>query len=110
MTLISIRQAAARGISRLRMPQWASNFDHLKIDIINGEPGPWAHLYSPSNISINGRDPVDITCFESINALHVDTYLEIYEPHTGPTHESQEYKDQQDQWAADDRRLRGEQP
>ncbi len=110
MTLISIRQAAAQGISRLRMPQWVGKFDHLNIDIINDEPGPWAHLYSPSNTSINGRDPVDILCMVGINGLHVDPNEEAYEPHTGPTHESREYKDQQDQWAADDRRLRGDQP
>lgn len=106
--MISIRQAAAQGISRLRMPMWASTLDHLKIDIVNGKPGPWAHLYCPSNISVNGRDPIDILCIVGINEFHVDPDLEIYEPHIGPTHESQEYKDAQEIWAADDRRLRGE--
>ena len=58
--LISINQAAAQGIDRLRQPRWANPEDYLKIDIIDGRPGPWLHLYSPANQAINGRNPVDM--------------------------------------------------
>jgi hypothetical protein len=58
--LISIVEAAAAGIDKLRKPNWANPMDHLKIDIVNGEPGPWGHLYSPANEEINGRNPVDL--------------------------------------------------
>lgn len=58
--MISIKQAAAQGIRKLRMPEWAGPEDYLLIDIVDGKPGPWAHLYSPVNQMINGRNPVDI--------------------------------------------------
>lgn len=57
--MISINQAAARGIDKLRSPKWANPNDYLKIDIVEGKPGPWLHLYSPINIDVNGRNPVD---------------------------------------------------
>ncbi len=62
--MISINQAAAQGIDRLRQPQWASAEDYLKIDIIDGKAGPWGHLYSPVNELINGRNPVDMLLLE----------------------------------------------
>lgn len=108
--LLSINTAVAQGICRLRMPQWVNPLEHLKIDVVDGRPGAWAHLYSPSNISLNKRDPVDVLCISmpGLNRLHVDPYLKIYEPYTGPTHESQEYKDAQAKWIEDDLRLFGE--
>lgn len=60
MVLISINQAAAMGIDRLRQPRWANLEDYLKIDIIDGKAGPWGHLYSPANEAVNGRNPVDM--------------------------------------------------
>lgn len=50
---ISIEDAAAKGIERIRKEIWANPMDHLKIDIIGGCPGPWVHLYSPANSAIN---------------------------------------------------------
>lgn len=58
--LISCRQAAQMGIERLRKPVWSNPFDHVKIHIVNGELGPWMHLFAPFNHECNGRDPVDI--------------------------------------------------
>ena len=58
--LLSIVEAAALGIGRLRMPQWVDPNDYLKIDIVDGKPGPWGHLYSPINELVNGRNPVDL--------------------------------------------------
>jgi hypothetical protein len=84
--LISIVEAAAQGIERLREPQWANPMDHLKIDIIDGKPGPWTHLYSPMNESLNGRDPFDIL------VVSMDYNAKRYELHTGPLPETEEYR------------------
>ncbi len=58
--LMSLNEAAAYRIERVRQPQWANKLDHLKIDIIDDKPGPWLHLYAPFNKECNGRDPVDV--------------------------------------------------
>ena len=83
--LISINQAAAQGIARLRMPVWAHPADHLRVDIIDGTPGPWIHLYSPFNESLNGRDPVDVLWAQ------MDCDDEVWIPHDGPLPGSPEY-------------------
>lgn len=74
--MISIRQAAQNGIQRLRVPHWRLPNDHIKIDIIDGKPGPWLHLYSELNEEINGRNPCDIL---NIGVGAIDD--EIYEPY-----------------------------
>lgn len=86
MELISIAQAAEKGIERLRKPIWANQMDHLKIDIIKGMAGPWLHLYCPFNKECNGRDPVDTL------GLGMDYDAEEFEPYTGPLPDSDEYK------------------
>lgn len=60
--------------------------DHLKIDIINGQAGPWTHLYSPFNKKCNGRDPIEIPAFS------MDYESAEFTPYEGPTPDSQEYK------------------
>jgi hypothetical protein len=57
--MMSMKEAAALGIERLRKPVWADPLDHMKIDIVDGELGPWMHLYAPFN-QRTGHDPVDI--------------------------------------------------
>lgn len=84
--MFSIKSAAAAGISRLRKPVWAIPQDHLMIDIIDGEPGPWTHLYSPCNLMIAGRDPQDVLC------LAMDYDAEEFVPYTGPLPDSDAYK------------------
>lgn len=86
MELISIAQAAEKGIARLRKPVWANQMDHLKIDIINGIPGPWLHLHSPFNKELTGSDPVDVLGIGS------DYNAKEFEPYTGPLPDSEEYK------------------
>lgn len=86
MELISVTQAAKQGIERIRRPIWANQLDHLKIDIIDGVPGPWLHLYCPFNKECNGRDPVNVLCIDS------DYDAKEYEPYTGPLPDSDEYK------------------
>lgn len=93
--LMSIDEAAARGIERLRQPQWKDPCAHLKLDIINGRPGPWVHLYDPSNSRVNGKDPV------SMLFLNVGFDIKEWIEHTGPTCDSEEYKAAQvvfDRW------------
>ena len=82
---ISINEAAAKGITRLRKKVWATREDHLKIDIIDGKPGPWTHLFSPFNKECNGRDPVDIL------ATNMDYNAKEFIPYSGPLPESDEY-------------------
>lgn len=55
--LISITAAAAAGIKRLRSPVWANDRDYIRIDIIDGMPGPWLHLFSSGNIAIGHANP-----------------------------------------------------
>jgi hypothetical protein len=62
--------------------------DHFKIDIVDGKPGPWLHLYAPFNKECNGRDPVDL-----IWALQKgDPDEGCYEIYKGPLPDSEEYK------------------
>lgn len=85
--LISINEAAEKGIERLKKPIWKMEEDHIKIDIIDKKPGPWIKLYSPFNQECNGRDPVNIPFFE-IDGLNEKEFL----PYTGPLPESEKYK------------------
>lgn len=64
---------------------------YLKLDIIDGEPGPWTHLHDPMNIRINGRDPV------SFMFVQMDYDEKIWIEHTGPTSETPEYQLTQEQ-------------
>lgn len=85
--MISINDAVKLGNQRLRKPIWSNPLDHLKIDIIDGQLGPWIHMFSPLNKECNGRDPVDILIimFENLDSPE----FEIYE---GPLPDSEEYK------------------
>ena len=85
--LFSINDAAKWGVQRLRKPIWAIKLDHIKIDIINDKPGPWTHLYSPSNININGADPINLLC----TLISYD--IKEWEPYTGPLPDSEKYKE-----------------
>jgi hypothetical protein len=69
---ISIVQAAARGIARVRQATWAPE-NYLTIDIVDGRPGPWTHLSSPDTL-----DPVDILCVE------LDYTVAAWLPYAGP--------------------------
>lgn len=47
--MISVYEAAARGITRLRSPAWRDPDDHIEIDVVGGKIGPWFRLYSALN-------------------------------------------------------------
>ncbi len=84
--LMSINDAARNGFERLRKPVWANTMDHLKIDIINGTPGPWTHLFAPFNKECNGRDPVDILF------CNMDYETKMFVSYEGPLPDSPEYQ------------------
>lgn len=56
--LISLNEAAAKGITKVRKPTWALPSDHIQLTIVGGKPGPWLKLFSVINEEINGRNPV----------------------------------------------------
>ena len=84
--LMTIEEAAAKGIERLRQPQWVNPLDHIKIDLNRGGFGPWVHLWCPLNKECNGCDPVDMLAFQ------VGTDRAEWLPYTGPLETSDEYK------------------
>jgi hypothetical protein len=91
--LISIAEAASAGIERIRSPIWTHPFDHFKIDIAQGLPGPWLHLHAPSNREWIGRDPVDIFWSVGINdMLKIDMQASQFAVYRGPMPDSAEYK------------------
>lgn len=84
--LVSLNEAAAKGIERVRKPEWADRCDHLKINAVEGRPGLWLELWCPFNTRCNGRDPVKTMCTEfNLNARE-------WLPHSGPTSDSDEYR------------------
>lgn len=72
----------------MRKPIWSNPFDHIKIDIFDGRPGQWIHVFSPANKEINGRDPVDLLAGTELTPLDA-AELEIYD---GPLPDSDEYQ------------------
>lgn len=88
--LLSITQAVERGIDRVRLPMWANQMDHIKIDIIEGKPGPWLSLYAPFNLECNGEDPVKFLW--ATGRLKIDINSVEFVPYTGPLPNTEEYK------------------
>lgn len=74
-------EAAARGISRLRLSNWADERDYVRIDIVDGKAGPWAHLYAPLQEAIGAPTPQSVAWF--LNGPSGDEWQE----YTGPIHE-----------------------
>lgn len=89
---MNINEAAAQGIERLRRPIWSDPMDHIKIDIIDGRPGPWIKLYCPFNQECNGVDPVQCLTGDMDRVTDFDAY-------TGPLPDSDEYKAAQAKYA-----------
>ena len=87
---VSIAEAAAKGIERVRLPEWANPLDHIKIDIVDGCPGPWGHLFAPFNRECNGRDPVDFLI--AIGPMKIDILERAFLPYVGPLPTSDEYQ------------------
>jgi hypothetical protein len=94
--LISINDAVALGVERLRLSKWADKMDHIKIDILNdpetgeGTLGPWVHLWCPFNKECNGRDPVSVLAIMEMKGQLDSPEWEVYR---GPLPDSDEYKE-----------------
>jgi hypothetical protein len=88
--MMSLNQAAAAGIERIRKPIWADAFDHFKLDIISGRPGPWLRLYAPFNVALNGKDPVSILWAIQFGTDAADSVE--FEEYGGPLPDSDEYQ------------------
>lgn len=85
---ISLNEAASKGIERLRHPAWSTPMDHVQISIVDGKPAPWLRLYSPMNMRIFDRDPVELLATLNDTSFDVRNML----PYTGPLPESEEYR------------------
>lgn len=86
--LISINDAVKLGIERIRKPMWSDPLDHVKIDIIDGQLGPWIQLFFPSNKLFNGTDPVDMPTSTVWFGFDEKDYV----PYDGPLPDSDEYR------------------
>jgi hypothetical protein len=89
--LLTLQEAAERGVTAIRKPMWAGRFDHMTFDTVRQADGtvhigPWLRLYSPMNEAINGRDPVSILLTET-----GDTRDAVWLPYKGPSATSEEY-------------------
>jgi hypothetical protein len=82
---MTLREAAAKGVERVRLAHWANPSDYVKIDIIDGLAGPWAHLYSPVQDLPGYERPQNFPSFLDANA--------DYEPYDGPLLEPAERRE-----------------
>lgn len=80
VTLISINEAIAQGIQRVRMPSWPSPCDHLRID-----SSPLWQLYAP------GKEYSDAAQYRSSSTDHDHRAWQAY---TGPLPHSAEYHEE----------------
>jgi len=96
MCLLSLNEAAAKGIGRLRRPIWAIPMDHIKMDTQTGKVPLSIYLYSPFNQECNGRDPVEI--FLGGGALGYDPNEKAWMPYKGPLPDSEEYRAARDEY------------
>jgi len=79
--MISINEAVAQGVTKVRKPLWANPEDYLQLDIIDGKLGPWTHLYSSLNEKIGEPNPQDIL-FTGVGDLDESSWKEFDD---GPT-------------------------
>lgn len=75
--MLSINEAAGRGIDKLRKPVWAHPEAYVKIDIIDGQAGPWLHLHVPGEPAKDllgvMQGSYDEECFVPLDAALTDT-------------------------------------
>jgi hypothetical protein len=73
--LISVYEAAARGITTLRSPAWRDPDDHIEIDVVDGKIGPWFRLHSSSNEICGYENPRSILWISVGTAFGVACFL-----------------------------------
>lgn len=61
--LISIKEAANKGIKKIRLDKWANPHDYIEIPILDekGTIGPWFKLWSNTNEIIGQKNPQQIS-------------------------------------------------
>lgn len=85
--LMSLHEAKAAGIVRVRRPIWSNAMDHLELTVLpGGDLGPWVKLWCPFNLECNGKDPMQL-----LAGLDLSTDSREFVEYTGPTGESPEY-------------------
>lgn len=57
VSLISIDDAIASGVFKLRLPHWALPTDHIELAPVSGGVGPWVKLWSETNERIGEKNP-----------------------------------------------------
>lgn len=74
---MTIAQLSKAGISRFRLPQWASPNCYARIDLVDGGCGPWFHLYDrPTQEAIGADTPQSV--------MGIGDTTDDYEPYDGP--------------------------
>ncbi len=73
---MTVDEAVAKGIDKIRKPIWINKDDHIKLDIINGTRGPWVHFYSPVNVPVGNKNPVSII-YEGDSATDWEEYKPV---------------------------------
>jgi hypothetical protein len=74
---ISLNEALQQGITKVRIPYWASKKDYIELHITpDGFFGPWAHLHAehaiedmpnPYEMLITNLGDMDDKCWEAYN-------------------------------------------
>ena len=83
--MISINEAVANGIEKIRKPEWVNREDHLKLDIIDGKIGPWIHLFSPLNEVLGSPDPQDLLFMGfDLDAVEYEIWQVSVQPEQSP--------------------------
>ena len=74
---ISLNEALAQGIDKIRMPQWRAKGDYIQLHITeDGHFGPWAYLHSAYTVEgVENPYPMIITSLGGLN----DKSWEIYD-------------------------------
>jgi len=76
---MTLQDAAAAGIARVRLPSWVDPGDYVKLDLLpDGTHGPWGHLYAPIQPHIGLPTPYDFLLYRDTEAG--------YEAYDGPLH------------------------
>lgn len=92
VSLLTLREAAAEGIERLRRPIWAHPMDHIRMSARAGTVPLFIYLFCPFNQECNGRDPVEIFLGGPIG---YDIDERVWVVYKGPLAESEAYKAEQ---------------
>jgi hypothetical protein len=66
--------------------------DHVAITIIEGRPAPWAKLFCPDNVGLNGKDPVPLLALRRGADGSLDIDAPGLVPYHGPRHDDAAYQ------------------